>query len=1006
MKLLDGKVVAITGAGGGLGRAYALHMAKEGARLVINDLGGARDGEGAGNAMADQVVAEVKELGGEAVANYESVATMEGGASVVQTAVDAFGRLDVLVNNAGILRDKSFLKMDEEMWDVVMAVHLKGTFTCSLAAARQMKDQRVAGSIINTTSYAGLKGNFGQTNYGAAKAGIYAMTLVNAMELSRFDIRVNAIAPLAKTRMTEDIALVPDTMTADHVAPMVAFLASDLSRGVTGRIFGVHGGHMFEYKMQTTDGLEQEDWTAQSVKELLPQIAGEAPPAPPPVAEPAAAPAAAPASREPSTPQEQITTTFKFMPQGFDAAKAGDWKAIIHWEIAGTGDFTIDIGEGKCTSAEGKQGSADCVVKTDTATFLGITDGSVDGTQAFMQGKISATNVGALMKYQKVIDAKKAQAAYDAWLAEAPAATPEPAVAAAAPAAAQAPAAPASREPSTPQEKIVATFEFMPAGFNAARAKDWEAIIHWEIVGTGDFTITIGGGECTSAEGKQGSADCVVKTDTDTFLGITDGSVDGTQAYMQGKITATNVGALMKYQKVIDAKKAQAAYEAWVAKGPAAAQQAAPAAPAAAPAAPAPAQPAPKPAGPSAGEQALQELPAAARLRMLLGLLPELAGEVEGPDRRLHLEAEGFRCTVSATGGAVAVEVGHQGDATSRVVGTGEALWTLLSGGDGRKFLADAELTATSMAELSWLVGCCGEDPAGELAAEMESRGAGVNRAALGTAFHGDPIIVTEEEILSFAKAVNDPNPLFVDTTRDEGVVAPPLFPVRYYNDIFARVLTDPNLKVDVTRLLFGEMEMTFNLPVRPKDLVVVKAAVESIEDKESGQVMRLACRLMCEGEAVADSVATFFIRWDDSRIRRLKGPAVAGEVLKEVAFEESITIREDQTKDFAEASNDPNPIHLDEEYARSMGLPGIIVHGLCNMAFCGKAFVDSACEGDPERLRGLKVRFSRPAQPGQILTTRAYAPVSGEDGEKVYRFEARNDEGEPIITEGIARVR
>ena len=415
----------------------------------------------------------------------------------------------------------------------------------------------------------------------------------------------------------------------------------------------------------------------------------------------------------------------------------------------------------------------------------------------------------------------------------------------------------------------------------------------------------------------------------------------------------------------------------------------------------------PEHAGPTAGELALQELPAVARLRMLLGLLPELAGEVEGPDRCVHLDAEGFCCTVSAHEGKVTVEAGHQNTGTSRVLGTGEALWTLLSGGDGRELMANAELSATSMAELRWLVGCCGDDPVGELATEMESRGTGVNRDALGTAFHGDPLIVTLDEMLDFAKATNDQNPYFNDTAGEGGVVAPPLFPVRYYNEIFARALTDPHLGVDVTRLLFGEMEMTFYHPVRPRDLVVVKAAVESLEDKESGQVMRLACRLMCEGEAMARSVATFFIRWDESRIQRLKKESTApGEVLGEVAFEESMKIREDQTIDFAEASNDPNPIHLDEKYATSMGLPGIIVHGLCNMAFCGKAFVDSVCEGDPGRLKSLKVRFSKPARPGQTLTTRAYAPLSGEDGEKVYRFEARNDEGEPIITEGIARVR
>ena len=183
MGLFDGKVVVITGAGGGIGRCHALAFAAEGARVVVNDLGGSRDGTGETQQMADRVVQEIVEQGGEAIANYASVADAEGARSIVQTAVDQYGRIDVLVNNAGILRDKTMLKMTEEMWDVVIAVHLKGTFLCTQFAAEQMKTQGDGGRIINTSSYAGLKGNFGQANYGAAKAGIFGFTLVTAQEL-------------------------------------------------------------------------------------------------------------------------------------------------------------------------------------------------------------------------------------------------------------------------------------------------------------------------------------------------------------------------------------------------------------------------------------------------------------------------------------------------------------------------------------------------------------------------------------------------------------------------------------------------------------------------------------------------------------------------------------------------------------------------------------------------------------------------------------------------------
>ena len=221
MGLFDGKVVAITGAGGGLGRAYAHAFAREGARLVVNDLGGSADGSGSGTMMADTVVQELVEMGTEAAASYDSVATREGAEGVVRTAVEAFGRLDVLINNAGILRDKTLLKMTDELWNLIIDVHLNGTYLCSQAAARQMVAQGGVGRIINTSSYAGLKGNFGQTNYGAAKAGIAGFTRVLALELQRKGITVNCIAPLAKTRLTDGIDAVPDEATPELISPIM-----------------------------------------------------------------------------------------------------------------------------------------------------------------------------------------------------------------------------------------------------------------------------------------------------------------------------------------------------------------------------------------------------------------------------------------------------------------------------------------------------------------------------------------------------------------------------------------------------------------------------------------------------------------------------------------------------------------------------------------------------------------------------------------------------------------
>jgi len=190
----DGRVAVVTGAGAGIGREYALELAKRGAKVVVNDLGGARDGSGSGTSAADAVVEEIKNAGGEAVANYDNVATMDGGESIVKTAVDAFGKVDILVNNAGILRDKSFLKMSEAEWDAVIGVHLKGAFCVTQPAVKVMKENNY-GRVIFTSSTSGLYGNFGQTNYGAAKLGVVGIMNTLKLEVAKYDIKVNTIAP-------------------------------------------------------------------------------------------------------------------------------------------------------------------------------------------------------------------------------------------------------------------------------------------------------------------------------------------------------------------------------------------------------------------------------------------------------------------------------------------------------------------------------------------------------------------------------------------------------------------------------------------------------------------------------------------------------------------------------------------------------------------------------------------------------------------------------------------
>jgi NAD(P)-dependent dehydrogenase (short-subunit alcohol dehydrogenase family) len=273
MGLLDGKVAIITGSGGGIGRAHALLFAREGAKVVVNDLGGARDGAGGDASAATRVADEIKAAGGHAVANHDSVASAEGAASIVAAAVSAFGRVDVLVNNAGILRDKSFLKMDEAMWDSVVDVHMKGTFLCSQAFAKQVIAQGGGGRLVNTTSISGMLGNFGQANYSAAKAGIYGLTRTMSIELQKHRITVNALAPIAKTRMTEDLPMFQgvDTLTPEHVAPAALFLASDLCADRTGHVLAVTGARLYAFKVIETPGKFKDEergvWTAEEIAE-------------------------------------------------------------------------------------------------------------------------------------------------------------------------------------------------------------------------------------------------------------------------------------------------------------------------------------------------------------------------------------------------------------------------------------------------------------------------------------------------------------------------------------------------------------------------------------------------------------------------------------------------------------------------------------------------------------------------------------------------------------------
>ncbi len=281
MGLLDGRVAVVTGSGRGIGREFALCMASEGASLVVNDVGVSFDGRGTEEDLAAQVCKEIEALGGKAVPNYDSVTDFDGAANIIQTAVDSFGAIDILVNNAGIVRDSTLVKMSEQDFDDVVAVHMKGAFNCTRHAAPLMKE-RGYGRIINITSSAGLRGNFGQTNYGGAKAALMGMTFIWALELGKYGITANAVAPAGATRMTAALfersgTGPPPEQDPALNAPLVAFLASEQAAHVNGQILGRSdfAFTLFQHPKQVAFMWRDGGWTPQQVADNFDTVLGQ-----------------------------------------------------------------------------------------------------------------------------------------------------------------------------------------------------------------------------------------------------------------------------------------------------------------------------------------------------------------------------------------------------------------------------------------------------------------------------------------------------------------------------------------------------------------------------------------------------------------------------------------------------------------------------------------------------------------------------------------------------------
>jgi len=409
----DDKVAVVTGAGAGLGRVYALELAKRGAKVVVNDLGGARDGSGDGStAPADQVVEEIKAIGGEAVASYDSVATPEGGQAVVDTAIKAFGKLDIVINNAGILRDKTLPKMAPANWDAVMDVHLKGTYNVTRPAFIKMRENRY-GRIIFTTSAAGLYGNFGQTNYSAAKMGLVGFMNTLKLEGEKHNIKINTVAPVAATRLTEDI-LPPDLLQKlkpEFVAPLVLYLCSEQCP-VTGAIYNAGMGYFNRVAVKTGPGLivgnGKEPPSPAEVATDMKKIKSLEGAQEYPNATAAFSPmldAFNPKKQEP-VPEAGESLTVKAIFDGlsgaFQADKAAGVDVVFQFNISGPkgGSWYATIHDGICRVNEGSHDSPTTTIEMGDDNFVKMIIGELNAMSAYTGGKLKIS--GDLMKSQLI----------------------------------------------------------------------------------------------------------------------------------------------------------------------------------------------------------------------------------------------------------------------------------------------------------------------------------------------------------------------------------------------------------------------------------------------------------------------------------------------------------------------------------------------------------------------------------------------------------------------------
>jgi NAD(P)-dependent dehydrogenase (short-subunit alcohol dehydrogenase family)/acyl dehydratase/putative sterol carrier protein len=802
MGLLDEKVILITGAGNGIGRQHALACAAEGARIVVNDLGGTMDGSGSDDSAAAKVAAEITSAGGEAIANFDSVTDAAGCARMVQAAMDKWDRLDAIVNNAGILRDVTFKKMEDPQWNAVLDVHLGGTKNvtqAALSALMQTAQQHGHCAIINTTSYSGMIGNFGQSNYAAAKAGIYGFTRVLSMELRKYGIMANCLAPIAKTRMTDTIEMVEEDWTPAQISPVVVYLASALSKGVTGRVFGIQGQRIHLYEVQMNDGVEKEGseiWTAQEIADRLGDITAFEQPEAPTASE-----------------EDIVSAVFAHFPAGFKTGKMPDWSATIQWVVKGGSDQTVIIKDDTATVSAGLQGTPSCTVKTDKDTLVAMFKGELDSTKAFMTGKAVADNMGDLMKMAQAFNFDAIGAAYMA-----------------------------AGGGSTQTDPVDEAFSHTAAAYLPEKAGDFACTIHFAIKGATDKTIICGEGKAHSEDGLVGSPDCTISTDAETITGILTNTTDPQKAFMKGKISADNMGVLMKFAMYFKFERPEGDTE----PAPAAATDSAPKPP------------------------------------------------------------------------------------------------------------------------------------------------------PIGKTYDGGYAFIRPEHAAAYASATNDENGAYTG----DNAIAPHMLHTRIFKDVMFQVATDPELDLDLLKLVHGEHDATFHIPLKPWDLVQVRAKLVAVEEKSSGKLVVSKLYGFVDGELAVECKTAYFVKGPKKKpTGEKKAPKAAPPEPPPADFQAPFTIDDDQSYRYAEASLDDNPIHVDPNTAKAAGLPDVILHGLCTMAMSGRSVIDSLAEGDPRRLKRLGVRFARPVLNSCKLTTSGWNTDSGT------QFIVKDEQGNVVIANGIAEL-